>query len=626
MIRLSLRATVLATFALLLISSVLQGALSLATTARSAQQLTALEKHGLAPVVALSSLSQDLDQQRALLETDRAGGTADQARAVIDELQGLDMSIARTADQNLLPSILPAWRAAWAAYIRARAPYMGLLRGGPRSGLGPSARLQLSDRLDVVSDLVQSDAGAELYTGENLYIQALASDWRSLQAVVLGSLLTLVLGLLLATRISRRITHGLGNLSSTATLVAGGTVAARADERGGDEIARLAVAINVMKDALLSAELRAGTDALTGLPNHRSMVSALDREIERARRYSRPCAVLFLDIDHFKALNDGYGHAAGDAALCTFAQVVGASLRSVDSLGRWGGEEFVALLPENHSTAAQMAAEHVRAAVAAHPFPVGGGVHLTCSIGVAVYPDDARECNALVAAADHAMYAAKHLGRNQVRAATDPMVAAMRPDPGGVASREETFLVGTIEALAALVDARDHYTGQHAEEVANLALHLGQALGLSAGEAQMIGRAARLHDVGKVAIPDALLQKPGRLSEDEWVLMRTHPIVGADVVGRVPTLRAIAPLIRAHHERWDGTGYPDGLRGQAIPLGARIIAVADAFSAMTSARPYREPRDVAEALEELRRAAATHFDPAVVDALGRTLRAPVEAT
>jgi HD-GYP domain-containing protein (c-di-GMP phosphodiesterase class II) len=155
--------------------------------------------------------------------------------------------------------------------------------------------------------------------------------------------------------------------------------------------------------------------------------------------------------------------------------------------------------------------------------------------------------------------------------------------------------------------------------VATLTMRVAFALGCDAAEVRMIGLAARLHDVGKVAVPDAVLQRPGRLSAEEWGPMRMHPIVGADVVSRVPALRALAPVIRAHHERWDGGGYPDGLAGEAIPLGARIVAVVDAYSAMTTDRPYRQGRDAAWALGELRRCAGTQFDATVVEALARVV-------
>jgi diguanylate cyclase (GGDEF)-like protein len=365
-------------------------------------------------------------------------------------------------------------------------------------------------------------------------------------------------------------------------------------------------------------EALATTDALTGMPNHRALVAALDYELERAQRYGRSCSVLFIDLDHFKALNDGCGHAGGDAALRELAQVFRAALRSVDVLGRWGGEEFIALLPELEGDAALAVAERVRMAVSARMFQVGGGVHLTCSIGVASYPQDAAERDSLVERADRAMYAAKRLGRNQVRAADDAAVRAML-EAEGMGSREAAALAGTVEALAALVEARDHYTGQHTQRVAALTMRLALMLKLDATQAHLVGLAARLHDVGKVAIPDAILQKPGRLTPDEWARMRTHPTVGADVLDMVPALRPVAPLVRAHHERWDGLGYPAGLAREEIPLGARIVAVADAFGAITSDRPYQQRREATWALKELRRCAGTQFDPVIVEALARML-------
>ena len=360
------------------------------------------------------------------------------------------------------------------------------------------------------------------------------------------------------------------------------------------------------------------TDPLTDLPNHRALIAVVDQEIERAVRYRRPCAVLLFDIDHFKAINDGRGHAAGDAALREFAMAAKAALRGVDTLGRWGGEEFLAILPETDLEAALVAAERVRAAVAAHAFSPNGA-RLTCSIGAAACPQAAEERDGLIEAAAHAMYAAKRLGRNQVRAAADPAVAVLAAESEKGESREDAALVGAVEALAALVEARDQYTGAHMQAVSILALRLALALGLDASDARMIGLAGQLHDVGKIAVPEAILRKPGRLAAEEWALVRRHPVVGADVVGRVPALRVLAPVIRAHHERWDGRGYPDNLAGESIPLGARIVAAADAYGAMTTQRPYKDARSPDDALAEMNRCAGTQFDPAVVAALERVL-------
>lgn len=369
----------------------------------------------------------------------------------------------------------------------------------------------------------------------------------------------------------------------------------------------------------------ATTDPLTALPNHRALNAALEHELERSRRYGRPCAVLFLDIDHFKALNDACGHAAGDNALHELGVVAARALRGVDIIGRWGGEEFVALLPETGPEAAIEAAERLRAAIAAHIFEVAGGAHLTCSVGAACYPDDGESRTALIDAADRAMYAAKALGRNQAIAASDPVVAALDDHPENGSSRDEQGLLGAVEALALLVDVRDSYTGRHAQGVADMSRKLAVALGCDAGEARAIGLAGRLHDVGKVVVPDAILQKPGPLTHGEWDLVKRHPGVGAEVLGHIPSLRMIAPLVRSHHERWDGSGYPDGLAANAIPLGARVIGTADAYDAMITERPYRRALSTDDALDELRRCAGKQFDPAVVDQIARVIAADTTA-
>ncbi len=356
----------------------------------------------------------------------------------------------------------------------------------------------------------------------------------------------------------------------------------------------------------------ATTDPLTGLSNHRALVSHLDRELERAARYRRTCAVLFVDLDHFKAINDSLGHAIGDRVLADLASLARQQLRTIDIVGRWGGEEFVILLPELERDAAMVVAERLRAAVAGHAFDGASGSHLTCSIGVASFPIDGIERDELLDRADRAMFAAKRLGRNQTVAANDPAVAILRAGP---LSRDDEALMGAVEALAMMVNLRDRYTGAHPDDVSGLAIAVATALGCSEDEATSIGIAARLHDVGKVAVPDAILRKPAALDVNEWAIMRRHSGTGADIVSHIPRLRGIAKVIRGHHERWDGGGYPDGLAGTDIPLGARIVGAADAFHAMIADRPYRAAMTRATAVEHLRRDAGRHFDPAVVEAL-----------
>jgi two-component system, cell cycle response regulator len=359
----------------------------------------------------------------------------------------------------------------------------------------------------------------------------------------------------------------------------------------------------------------ATTDPLTNLANHRALAAALSQELVRAQRYAHTCALLFLDLDHFKALNDGYGHAAGDTVLHTFAALIQSSLRASDTVGRWGGEEFIVILPETGAGDALIVAERIRSTVSQYAFEVGGGLHLTCSIGVACYPDHAQNQQTLVHAADQAMYGAKRLGRNQVRAIDDPAVQTLVDENCAGEDREEAALRGTVKALAMLVERRDPSSGNYTHQVADLVYDLARSLHIPEGEAHMLALAGQLHDIGKVAIPDALLQRPGPLTREEWKQMQHTPAIGAEVISHIPSLRPLAPIIGAQRERWDGQGYPDHLAGYTIPAGSRLLAVAIAYIVMINGRPYQTARSAADALAEIQRCAGTQFDPEIVDAL-----------
>jgi diguanylate cyclase (GGDEF)-like protein/PAS domain S-box-containing protein len=422
----------------------------------------------------------------------------------------------------------------------------------------------------------------------------------------------------LAERIDAELEAEIGSVRGQSSRRCSLTIVAVPDHEGRP--GALVCLDDITESAQLREELRrqATHDVLTGLPNHRALVAAIDHELERSRRTARMFAVLFLDLDHFKALNDTLGHGAGDNALHETGQVIRASVRAIDTVGRWGGEEFVVLLPETDGPAAMKAAERVRSAVAQHRYTSVEGAYLTCSIGVAARPDDGSDRDTLLASADRAMYIAKQLGRNQVIAARDQAAAALAADATGSGNEQNALLV-TVEALAAVVESRDHYTASHSADVAMIAQRVALRLACDARELHLIGLAARLHDIGKIAVPDAILNKPGSLTEGEWQLIHAHPAIGADIVSRIPALRATAPLIRSHHERYDGSGYPDRVAKDVIPLGARIICAADAYSAMITDRPYRRSRLPAEAVQELRRCAGSQFDPAVVESLAQVI-------
>jgi two-component system cell cycle response regulator len=369
-----------------------------------------------------------------------------------------------------------------------------------------------------------------------------------------------------------------------------------------------------LNEANKRLESLATTDVVTGLPNHRSLVNALDAEVSRCTTAQATCAVLFIDLDYFKALNDSFGHAVGDNVLREFGEILQGALGDKGVCGRWGGEEFVCILPNsNHDDAIEIA-ESIRRIAAQHSFKLCMSCHLTCSIGVAIFPKDGSNQSSLAESADKAMYVAKSLGRNQVRAAQDVSSSFVSLHSDSV-SREDQALTGLVEALASLVRIRDSSTGNCINDVEDLAKQIAVELKLTPSDIRLIGIAGKLHDIGKVAISDAILTKTDPLTPDEWALMKQHATIGAEVVARVPSLRAIAPGIRSHHEQWDGGGYPDGLIGAEIPLAAQIVSVADCFSAITSDRPYHQGLSGEEALAKIRQSSGSKFSPDVVSAL-----------
>ncbi len=392
---------------------------------------------------------------------------------------------------------------------------------------------------------------------------------------------------------------------------------------------------HALSDANVLLASLATTDPLTGLPNHRSLFQHLEKELERAHRHDRPFSLMFFDGDRFKRVNDTYGHGVGDAVLRELGERVSNVLRGGDTLGRYGGEELLIILPETDLEEARQVAERIRAAVASQPLAsalVNGGLNMTISIGLATYPLDGSTPGELVQNADQAMYWAKRLGRNQVRTCAEALRAShdeslsatihlleRREGPlvDGMGGDQEQHAaqLAAVYSLMWLIELRDHGISIHSYNVSDLATAIAIEMGLDAQHIFDVSTAALLHDIGKIAIPDVLLQKTGRLSPNEWSLIKQHAELGAQILEVSPALRHLMPVIRHHHERWDGSGYPDCLAGEAIPLEARIIGVAEAYSAMLSDRPYQLARSSGAALAELQRCAGQQFDPEVVQAM-----------
>lgn len=504
--------------------------------------------------------------------------------------------------------------------------------------------------------------------------------------------------------------------------------------------------VRKLEEANVRLSQQATQDGLTGLSNHRAFHQRLNEQMHRVGRYGEMFSIVMIDVDHFKAYNDAYGHQEGDFALQRIAQSITSDLRKSDFAARYGGEEFSIILPHTPKAQARVALERIRKAIDTQVFPNG---KLTISAGIAECPIDGVMPNEVLEKADRALYHAKLTGRNRVcmwaapvadhplraetsteaplvsvlvvetdqdaRAAlenalvqagyemhrasssqeamellrsrkfdimlsdalvlgtegmqvlglasaihpTMPIVLTTAASMAGTAreamrhgvtdllvlpfnehelpvliernierkrierqmllQKSTGILLQAIDALVAAIDAKDRLTAGHSTRVTHLSLAIADTLGLASEDRYTLELSARLHDIGKLSLPDSALNKNGALTDEEWSVMRRHPAVGSQIVGAIEELSYVATIVRHHHERLDGKGYPDGLQGEAIPFLSRIIAVADAFEAMTSNRSFRQKMTTDEAVHELRRCVGSHYSDDIVEALVESL-------
>jgi diguanylate cyclase (GGDEF)-like protein/putative nucleotidyltransferase with HDIG domain len=408
------------------------------------------------------------------------------------------------------------------------------------------------------------------------------------------------------------------------------------------------------------AQEQAITDGLTGVKTHRFLMEALSSEWKRSTRANRPFSLVLMDLDRFKFVNDFYGHLEGDVVLQRVGHILEQNCRRSDVVARYGGDEFVILMPETTVEQARQLASKLRGWVASDPLL--RDKNITASFGIAGFPVHGSTPQELIQVADSSMYLSKHQGGNSVSSAEqgDPNdtkrwkkdvleaylgVTLKRLFSTGPEAFEEIYrrleqftrslteqggggsadglppaVVETVTSLALAIDAKDHYTQGHSQKVSAYAVMIAQALEMDPSEVEEIRLAGLLHDIGKVGIPEPILNKSGPLDASEWETMKSHAELGAKILEPLEAMSRIRLMVRHHHEFYDGTGYPDQLEGEQIPHGARLIAIADAYDTITSARTYKKARTPEDAFGELERCATNQFDPELVRVFIHTMR------
>jgi diguanylate cyclase (GGDEF)-like protein len=460
----------------------------------------------------------------------------------------------------------------------------------------------------------------------------ITAEIASATGLLVGTMIaSLLLAALLATVIPRRLMRRLEHLRHVSHRLSTGDLDARADERmarRNDEIGDLITDFNLMAMsmqkstvelrtaqeqlhiALQQEQERATRDPLTGLRNHRYFQDSLSAEIERCRRSQGHVSIAVLDLDNFKQVNDRFGHSEGDAVLRRAAKGIGDNLRPYDLACRLGGEEFGIIFPEATAEDAKLVLDRI----AHHILAFGPeGERLSFSAGITTWPTHAETQAELYEHADEAAYTAKMQGKACAVIYDPALVTAMGSEERS-RSRALDAMLTTATTLVSAVDQKDPYTRHHSELVAIYAATIARAMRLDEPTVKLVYRAGLLHDVGKIGIAEEILVKGSQLTHDEWVQLRMHPEFSYRIL-EAAEMEPVATWTRHHHEHYDGSGYPFGLAGTAIPLGSRILLVADAFESMTSDRVYRRALGVQQAIAELRDGVGHQFDPQVVETM-----------
>lgn len=370
-------------------------------------------------------------------------------------------------------------------------------------------------------------------------------------------------------------------------------------------------------------------DALTGLYNYRYLRERLSSELKRAKRYVLPLSIIMIDIDYFKSINDIYGHVYGDTVLREFSQTLLNLARGNDVVTRYGGEEFVILLPDTNKDGVFSHSKQLLRSIKEHVFDKNNKrIKLKISMGIISFPDDGvSEESGFLDLVDQVLRHAKetggdHLATLEMKNSKETAEVAMYGEKETVEKfknklakmeqRVNQTLLESIYAFAKTIEAKDYYTGEHAENMVSLVTEIGEKLNLSSSEVEVLKHAAILHDLGKIGIPDNILHKNGKLTKKEYLRIKSHPQIGAEIIRSIHFLSEVVPIVLYHHERYDGLGYSAGLKGKEIPLGARIVAIADVYQALTSDRPYRRAYSQEEALKIIEEGSGSQFDPELV--------------